>query len=137
MFSASLYVGNTISGRTAPALYDPAIEPEIPDADLPLSSGPSALPSRRARLLAFAAILVAGVCGGLIGYAIVDVQCKGSCATPKGISALTGAVLAAGGVAIVAVLVLRAMGEWRQIVEDRERSDQIEAGDGEDHIDSQ
>jgi hypothetical protein len=30
-----------------------------------------------------------------------------------------GAVVAAGGLAIVAVLVLRAMGEWRE-VEDRE-----------------
>jgi hypothetical protein len=86
-----------------------------------VSSGPSALPSRTARLLAFAAILVAGICGGLIGYAIIDVQCKRNCATPKGISALTGAVFAAGGVAIVAVLVLRAMGEWRTI--QRQRGD--------------
>lgn len=89
--------------------------------ELPISSGPSALPSRTARLLAFVAILVAGVCGGLIGYAIVDVSCHGSCATPDGLGALTGAVLAAGGVAIVAVLVLRAMGEWRRIQEERER----------------
>jgi hypothetical protein len=89
--------------------------------ELPISSGPSALPSRTARLLAFVAILVAGVCGGLIGYAIVDVSCHGSCATPDGLGTLTGAVLAAGGVAIVAVLVLRAMGEWRRIQEERER----------------
>jgi hypothetical protein len=90
--------------------------------DLPLASGPSALPSRTARVLAFVAILVAGVCGGLIGYAIVDVSCHGSCATPDGLGSLTGAVLAAGGVAIVAVLVLRAMGEWRRIQEEREGS---------------
>jgi hypothetical protein len=84
------------------------------------------LPSRGARLLAFAAILIAGVCGGLIGYAVVDVQCKKNCATPEGISAFAGAVLAAGGVAVVAVLVLRAMGEWSRIKEERER--EAEAG---------
>jgi hypothetical protein len=95
------------------------IEPD--PQDLPLSTGPSALPSRTARALAFVAIIVAGVCGGLIGYAIVDVSCHGSCATPDGAGALTGAVLAAGGVAVVAVLVLRAMGEWRRIQEERER----------------
>ncbi|MBV8162127.1 MAG: hypothetical protein JO265_14490 [Acidimicrobiia bacterium] len=83
--------------------------------DLPLSTGPSALPSRTARGFAFAAIIVAGVCGGLIGYAIVHVSCRGRCATPQGVGSLTGAVLAAGGVAVVAVLVLRAMGEWRRI----------------------
>ena len=89
--------------------------------DLPIASGPSALPSRGARALAFVAIIVAGVCGGLIGYAIVDVSCHGSCATPDGLGSLTGAVFAAGGVAVVAVLVLRAMGEWRRIQEEREQ----------------
>jgi hypothetical protein len=94
-------------------------EPE--PRDLPVVSGPSALPSRTARGLAFVAILVAGVCGGLIGYAIVDVSCHGSCATPDGLGSLAGAVFAAGGVAVVAVLVLRAMGEWRRIQAERER----------------
>lgn len=88
--------------------------------ELPLSTGPSALPSRTARFLAFTAILIAGACGGLIGYAIVNVSCKGSCTTPEGVGALTGALVAAGGVAVVAVLVLRAMGEWRRIQEERE-----------------
>jgi hypothetical protein len=90
--------------------------------DLPLSTGPSALPSRTARFLAFGAIIVAGLCGGLIGYSIVNVSCHGSCATPEGLGSLTGAVLAAGGVAVVAVLVLRAMGEWRRIQEEREQA---------------
>ncbi len=89
--------------------------------ELPISTGPSALPSRTARALAFAAIIVAGVCGALIGFAIVDKSCHGSCATPEGLGSLTGAVLAAGGVAVVAVLVLRAMGEWRRIQEEQER----------------
>jgi hypothetical protein len=80
----------------------------------------SALPSVQARLLAFAAILVAGVSGGLIGSSAVKVGCQGSCATPEGIGGVVGAVTAAGGVAVIAVLVLRAMGEWRSIKEQRE-----------------
>ena len=76
---------------------------------------PSALPSVRARILAFLAILVAGACGGLIGYGVVDVQCTRTCTTAKGWGLLTGALIGAVGVAIVAVLVLRAMGEWRVI----------------------
>jgi hypothetical protein len=82
------------------------------------SPGPaieSAAPPTGARILAFVAILVAGVCGGLIGFAVVDLQCDGDCATNRGLGALVGAVLAAVGVAIVAVLVLRAMNEWRTI----------------------
>lgn len=76
----------------------------------------SSLPSTMARALAFLAILVAGLCGGLIGYAIVDLQCTSGCGgTSAGLGALVGAVLAAGGVAVVAVLVLRAMAEWRTI----------------------
>ena len=45
---------------------------------------PVALPSTGARVLAFAAILVAGVCGGLIGYAVIDLQCEGDCTTVAG-----------------------------------------------------
>src|SRR3954469_25160952 len=82
---------------------------------------PSALPSTSARLLAFAAILVAGTCGALIGFALVRVQCHGDCATPKGLGALVGGAVAAGGVAVVSVLTLRAMGEWHTIKEDRAR----------------
>ncbi|MEI8241440.1 MAG: hypothetical protein WCI22_18670 [Actinomycetota bacterium] len=80
----------------------------------------SALPSPAARIAAFAAILLGGFAGGLIGYTLVKLQCTGSCATPKGLGALTGALLAAAGMSVVAVLVLRAVGEWRQI-EQRER----------------
>ena len=74
---------------------------------------PSALPSVGARAIAFAAILVAGLSGLLIGKALVDVQCDGDCAVPAGLGAVGGAVFAAGGVAVVAVLVLRAMSEWK------------------------
>ncbi|MGE0877650.1 MAG: hypothetical protein AB7L13_06920 [Acidimicrobiia bacterium] len=81
--------------------------PESPD-ERPLS----ALPPVGARLIAFAAILVAGVFGGLIGYGFTDLQGTDVSSTASAIGALVGAVLAAGGTAIVAVLVLRAMGEW-------------------------
>ena len=75
----------------------------------------SALPSTGARVLAFSSILVAGLCGGLIGDAFVDLQCTGDCGTARALGALIGAVIGAGGVAVVAVLVLRAMTEWRSI----------------------
>ena len=81
----------------------------------------SALPSPAARIAAFIAILVGGLAGGLIGYTLVNLQCSGSCASPKGIGALIGALVAAGGMSVVAVLVLRAVGEWRQL-EQRQRS---------------
>ena len=81
----------------------------------------SALPSVPARAIAFAVILVAGVCGGLIGFSFVRLQCTGDCATPTGIGAVVGAAIAAGGVAVVAVLTLRAMGEWKTIKEERAR----------------
>jgi hypothetical protein len=51
----------------------------------------------------------------LIGFALVDVQCNGSCGTPRAVGAAIGAVVAAIGTAVVSVLVLRAMGEWREI----------------------
>lgn len=76
----------------------------------------SALPSVGARALAVGSIVLAGICGGLIGWKVTDLQ-----VTDAGIlaflGALFGAVFAGGGVGIVAVLVLRAMGEWNTIVE--------------------
>lgn len=84
------------------------------------STSLSALPSTAARALAFVSILVGGLAGGLIGYALVDVQCDGDCGVPLGLGVLVGSVLSAGGTAIVAVLVLRALGEWREM-SDRER----------------
>jgi hypothetical protein len=75
---------------------------------------PPTLPSRAAFLLAFLSVVVAGVFGGIIGYGLVDVGCTGSCQTPKLGATLGGAMLGAGGVGIVAVLVLRAMAEWKR-----------------------
>jgi hypothetical protein len=77
--------------------------------------GPSALPPVGARVLGFVAILLAGLCGGVIGYAFVDLQCTGDCGVLTGLGALAGAVIGAVGVAVVVVLALRAMGEWRTI----------------------
>src|SRR5262245_32270514 len=68
---------------------------------------PSALPSTGARVLAFASILLGGLCGGLIGWSFVDLQCTGDCGTVSGIAGLIGAVIGAAGVAVVAVLALR------------------------------
>ena len=100
---------------------------------------PTALPSVTARLLAFLAILVGGLCGGLIGWSVTDLQCgteatvrvgRGStpttivtqapegadddCTAWNGAGGLLGAVVGAGGTGVVAVLVLRAMSEWRR-----------------------
>jgi hypothetical protein len=80
----------------------------------------SSLPSVQARVLAFASILVAGIFGALIGDSIVALDCHGgNCGTDQGIGAIVGGVIAAVGVAVVAVLVLRAMGEWKTIKEER------------------
>jgi hypothetical protein len=78
----------------------------------------SALPSVGVRVAAFLSILVAGLAGGFIGYSLVELQCEGSCGLPIGLGLFVGAVVAAVGMAIVAVLVMRALGEWREF-EDR------------------
>ncbi len=101
---------------------------------------PTALPPVGARVAAFVAIIVGGICGGLITFAIVDLQCNsddgkvqevlgavpGAAAAPSsevpasgcdvaaGAAGLLGAVVSAGGVSVVSVLVLRAMAEWRR-----------------------
>lgn len=84
----------------------------------------SALPSPAARAAAFAAILIGGFAGGLIGYTLVRLQCDGSCGIPLGVGAFSGAVVAAAGMSIVAVLVLRALGEWREIEQREQREAQ-------------
>lgn len=90
--------------------------PDVSD----LSSGgapyaPSSLPPAGARILAFLAILVGGACGGLIGYGFTDLQCTGDCTVVAGGVGVLGAVAGAVGVGVVAILALRAMGEWRTV----------------------
>lgn len=101
-------------------------EPEEIPERLPARSGDpgrplSALPSPIARIVAFSGILAGGLAGGFIGYALVGTQCTGNCGAAKGWGLLIGAVAAALGMAVVAVLGLRAMGEWNEVL-DRERA---------------
>jgi uncharacterized integral membrane protein len=98
------------------APYDVAVT----DQEVPLS----ALPPPKARFAAFLAILLGGLAGGLIGYTLVKLQCAGTCATERGLGALFGAIVAALGMSVVAVLVLRALGEWKE-VEHRRQNDTL------------
>ena len=84
----------------------------VPDDEVTTGGPVSAAPSSLARALALAAIIVGGVCGGLIGYAFVDLQCTGDCSTANGVGLLVGAISSAAGVAVIVVLALRAMSEW-------------------------
>ena len=69
----------------------------------------------RARVLAFAAIAIGGGCGGLIGWAFVNLQCTGACEVPKAIGAVSGSLITSVGITVIAVLGLRAMGEWKRL----------------------
>ncbi len=73
------------------------------------------MPPVAARVVAFVIVLLGGLAGALIGYALVDLQCDGDCSIPTGLGLLFGAAICAGGMAVVSVLALRAMGEWREI----------------------
>jgi hypothetical protein len=78
--------------------------------------------------LAFLAIVGGGLCGGLIGWGVTDLQCgdrppaaearayhaDAGCRTWSAAGGLLGAGVGAGGTGIVSVLVLRAMAEWRR-----------------------
>lgn len=79
---------------------------------------PSAMPSMSARVVAFCSIVLAGICGGLIGYALITLESDST--VLAGVAVLVGAVGSAVGVAVVATLSLRAMGEWRVIEHSRE-----------------
>lgn len=108
---------------------------DVTDVDAPeeVPAGPaSALPPVVARVLAFVAILVGGACGGVIGAAVVNIQCQGDCSDPAALGGLMGAIVGAAGVAVVAVLGLRAMGEWRTIEHGRaaQREYEMRAEDG-------
>ena len=87
----------------------------------PQDTLPDAGPPIWARLLAVSAIIIAGVCGGLIGWSIVDLQCTGDCATLSIAAGIGTSIVCAIGVAVVAVLSLRAMAEWKAL-EARDRA---------------
>lgn len=77
-----------------------------------LTPAPTALPSVLARIIAFSAIVISAVCGGLVGYAISVLECSRGCVGPSLAGAAIGALAAAAGVAAIAALVLRSMSEW-------------------------
>jgi hypothetical protein len=108
----------------------------LPGPQVARSYTPTALPSVTARWLAFLAIIICGALGGLIGWSVTDLQCgndddpivaeeqgrdpdegEEGCTTWAAGGAAVGAVFGAGGIAIVSVLVLRAMAEWRRELE--------------------
>lgn len=70
-----------------------------------------AAPPQSARALAFAAILVGGLLGGLVGFGIGDVLYPDSAWAAVG--ALAGALTGATGLGVLANLTLRAMNEWK------------------------
>ncbi len=77
--------------------------------EAPLPSSPT--PPTPARWLAFVAILVGGLLGGLIGYGTADIMFDDPVIAAVG--GLVGALGCAIGVGIVAGLTLRAMAEWK------------------------
>lgn len=107
-----------------------------PAPQIARSYTPTALPSVTARWLAFLAILIGGTCGALIGWSVTDLQCgndddpqvaieagrspranEEGCTAWAGAGAVVGGAVGAGGTAVVSVLVLRAMAEWRRELE--------------------
>tara|TARA_B100000929_G_scaffold174121_1_gene137827 strand:- start:1842 stop:2117 length:276 start_codon:yes stop_codon:yes gene_type:complete len=73
----------------------------------------SSAPSVKARIMAIVAITISGLCGGLVGYAVTDLQCENGCETLSGSIGLGAALLAAIGVSVVSNLALKAMSEWK------------------------
>jgi hypothetical protein len=115
----------TVGGETTPRArtrsprHTIRVMPQIDDHDSGASAGTptaqTALPPVGARVLAFVAIVLAGAAGGTIGYAFADLQTTGDASVWTGLGAVIGALIAAGGTAVVVVLTLRAMGEWKTI----------------------
>ena len=64
-------------------------------------------------MLAFIGVVAAGLLGALAAYGIVDLDCRGGCATNAALAAIVGAVVGTVGGAVVAILVLRARALWR------------------------
>mgnify|MGYP006919683889 FL=1 len=96
--------------RVEPSHQDP--QPSDPD---------TALPSVLARALAFGSIFIGAAAGGLIGYAFAELGRFGGAYV--GIITFISMLLGAGGVAVVAVLTLRAFGEWDTIQQREQRSE--------------
>lgn len=91
---------------------DPSPEPTAEPDSLHVPDHPN-VPRRGAVLLAYLGVLLCGTLGALIGWGLVDTGCDGDCGGALAVGALVGGAGAAAGTSVVAVLVLRAMAEWR------------------------
>jgi hypothetical protein len=107
-------------------------EPDGGDADDEFVLHPN-VPRRGPLLFAFTAVTVCGVLGALIGSGLVGTSCQEQpsllerllesvrgyhpaahhCAVARAGGSVVGGVIAALGAAVIAVLMLRAMAEWR------------------------
>lgn len=87
--------------------------PGMPFESLTAPQPVAAAPPAQARWLGFAAIVLGGVLGAMIGWGTGDVL--GGSTSWAAIGALLGAVFGAVGVGIVATLTLRAMNEWNAV----------------------
>jgi hypothetical protein len=105
-------------------------DPEEIDAEFVLHPN---VPRRGPLLAAFFAVTLCGALGALIGYGLVDTSCTEKqsllehllesvrgyhatvhrCGVARAGGSVVGGVLAAIGAGVVAVLMLRAMAEWR------------------------
>jgi NhaP-type Na+/H+ or K+/H+ antiporter len=81
----------------------------VPDT---FDTGPG--PSRFAFLLAYAGVVLTGFVGALIGYGWADIGCTRDCGTDLAVAMIVGGIIGAVGAGVIAVLVLRAMAEWRR-----------------------
>lgn len=104
--------GHSESGESE-IVQTPSVSSSVPTPGFSNLAAPEpsvAAPSESARVLAFAAILVGGLLGGLVGYGIGDVLYPESAWSAVG--ALAGALTGAIGLGVLANLTLRAMNEW-------------------------
>jgi hypothetical protein len=63
-------------------------------------------------------VFLGGLAGAIIGYSFATLQCAtDGCTTSRGLFLWLGSLVGALGAAVVAMLTLRALGEWRTIRE--------------------
>jgi len=85
----------------------------MPDSPRPVT----ALPSVRARVIAFGSIIAGGALSATIGWLFAGLQTTDSgsvSVVTQGVTALIFAIIGGVGIACVAVLALRAMNEWQR-----------------------
>ena len=69
--------------------------------------------ARRPNIWVAAPTTIAGVAGGIVGYAVADASCApGSCTAAAVGFAMLGAIVSLVGVAVVVVLAVRSVAEW-------------------------